>query len=98
MKAWNASKPALEVPLGKTFGPPGGPQGPPEGPQEVQKGSLKMLMKYGMLGINFLSFWHWKWIQDQDSFKIFESDSHGVAYGGSWFKGPLGRSPQNTTI
>ena len=42
--------------LGKALGPPGGPQGPqgpPEGPLEVQKGPLKMLMKYGMLGINF---------------------------------------------
>ena len=42
--------------LGKTLVPPGGPQGPPEGPIEVQKGSLKMLMKYGMLGINFFQF------------------------------------------
>ena len=40
--------------LGKTLVPPGGP----EGPIEVQKGSLKMLMKYGMLGINFLNFQH----------------------------------------
>ena len=44
--------------LGKTFGPQGGSQGPPEGPLEVQKGFLKMLMKYGMLGINFFNFQH----------------------------------------
>ena len=44
--------------LGKSLGPPGGPQGTPEGPLEVQKGSLKNLMKYGMLGINFLYFQH----------------------------------------
>ena len=42
--------------LGKFLGPPGGPQGPLEGPLEVQKGSLNNLMKYGMLGINFLNF------------------------------------------
>ena len=42
--------------LGKSVEPPGGPQGPPKGPLEVQKGPLKNLMKYGMLGINFLYF------------------------------------------
>ena len=44
--------------LGKTLEPQGCPQGPPEAPLEVQKGSLKNLMKYGMLGINFLNFQH----------------------------------------
>ena len=44
--------------FGKTLGPPGGPQGSPKGPLEVQKGSLKNLMKYGRLGINFLNFQH----------------------------------------
>ena len=28
----------------------------------------------------------------------FESDSHGVAYGGPWYKGPLGRSPKDIAI
>ena len=48
----------MDLGLGKTLGLPGGPQGPPEGPLEVQKGSLKKLSKYGMLGINFLNFQH----------------------------------------
>ena len=30
--------------------------------------------------------------------KNFESDSRGFAYGGPWFKGPLGRSQKNIKI
>ena len=95
MKAWTGFKPSLGWPeiflgLGKSLGPPGGPQGTPKGPLEVQKGSLKNLMKYCMLGINFLYFQHWKWIQDQQTFKILNQTPMGWPMGVPGLRAPLG--------
>ena len=76
------------------MGPPGTPWGSPRGPERVSEEPNELwhvgyqFSQFSALKMNKRSTYLWN----------FESDSHGVAYGGPWFKGPLGRSPKNIKI
>ena len=90
---------------GKTLGPPGGPQGPPKGPLEVQKGSVKNLMKYGItiehknrrhIGYQFYSVFS---TENESRVDIYLRIQIRLPQGGPWgSRGPLGRSPKNLLI
>ena len=55
-------------------------------------------MIQGMLGINFLSFQHWKQIQGQHTIKILNQTPTGWPMGVPGSRGALGRSPKNLMI
>jgi hypothetical protein len=84
--------------LGKNFGtprrPPKTPRGSPRGLERVSEEAIEIWH----VGYQFSEFSALKMNTGSKLLKNFESDSHGVAYGGPWFKGPLGRSSKNITI
>ena len=77
--------------------PTGWPMGVP-GSRGALGRSPKNLMIQDMLGINFLSFQHWKWIQGQHTIKISNQTPMGWPMGVPGSKGTLGRCPKNLLI
>ena len=84
--------------LGKSLEPPGGPQGSPRGSPRGPKWVSEEPNEIWHIGYQFFQFSALKMNSGSTHLLSFESDSHGVAYGGPWYKGPLGRSPKDIAI